>query len=394
MALDSPLLVALLVASAGILGWFLGRRVQGVAPPRARRDLPADYFAGLNYLINEQPDRAVEVFTRMLHVDSETVEIHFALGSLFRRRGEVDRAIRVHQSILDRPGLETSQREQAVLELAVDYLRAGLLDRSEQLFQRLTSSPTHRVAALRALTRIYEQQRDWSQAIAAHRQLEASGSDLQPTAVAHYLCELAEGALAQGDVDEARRLLRESRRERRRFPRAAMVRATIAQASGDDALAVKLLTIALQRQPVLLMEVLPRLQASSQRLGNPQAFAAALSLPRRDVQQQRELAQSLILADVMDHPAALGVVRDYLASDGLLREFVAPLGEVESLDEQALLRVARLLGSILGHGPRYRCGECGFAGHTWFWQCPGCKSWDSLGAQFADLRPSATGVTT
>jgi lipopolysaccharide biosynthesis regulator YciM len=394
MALDSPLLVALLVAGAGILGWFLGRRGQRAAPRRARRDLPADYFAGLNYLINEQPDRAVEVFTRMLDVDSETVEIHFALGSLFRRRGEVDRAIRIHQSILDRPGLGTEQCEQAVLELAIDYLRAGLLDRSEQLFQRLTSSPGHRVAALRSLTRIYEQQRDWSQAIAAHRQLEANGGVTQPTAVAHYLCELAEAALSQGDVDDARRLLRESRRERRRFPRAAMVRAAIAQAAGDDALAVRLLTIALQRQPVLLMEVLPRLRASSQRLGNPQAFAAALSLPRRDTQQQRELAQSLILADVMDHSAALGVVRGYLASDGLLREFVAPLGTVEELDDEALLRVARLLGRILGRGPRYRCSECGFAGQTWFWQCPGCKSWDSLGTLFADRSTSASGMTT
>jgi lipopolysaccharide biosynthesis regulator YciM len=389
MAPDSPLLVALLVAGAGIIGWYLGRRVQRFVPPRARRDLPADYFAGLNYLINEQPDRAVEVFTRMLDVDSETVEIHFALGSLFRRRGEVDRAIRIHQSILDRPGLGSAQRDQALLELAVDYLRAGLLDRSEQLFQRLTTSPTHRVAALRSLTRIYEQQRDWQQAISAHRQLAACGGDVQPTAAAHYLCELAEAALAQDDVGEARRLLRESRRERRRFPRAAMVRATIAQAAGDDALAVKLLTIALQRQPVLLVEVLPRLQASSQRLGQPETFAAALSLRRRDPQQQRELAQSLIIADVMDHPAALGVVREYLSGDGLLREFVAPLGVVDQFDDQTLLRLARLLGRILGRGPRYRCSECGFAGQTWFWQCPGCKSWDSLGPQFADGGASA-----
>jgi lipopolysaccharide biosynthesis regulator YciM len=142
------------------------------------------------------------------------------------------------------------------------------------------------------------------------------------------------------------------------------------------------------------MEVLPRLRASSQRLGNPQAFAAALSLPRRDTQQQRELAQSLILADVMDHSAALGVVRGYLASDGLLREFVAPLGTVEELDDEALLRVARLLGRILGRGPRYRCSECGFAGQTWFWQCPGCKSWDSLGTLFADRGTSVSGMTT
>ena len=384
MALDSPILIGLLIAGAGIVGWWLGTQARRPAARGGRRDLPADYFAGLNYLINEQPDRAVEVFTRMLDVDSETVEIHFALGSLFRRRGEVDRAIRIHQSILDRPNLGSAQREAALHALAVDYLRAGLLDRSEQLFQRLTTSSAHRVTALRSLTRIYEQQRDWRQAIAAHRQLEASGGDVQPTAAAHYLCELAESALAQGDVEEARHLLRESRRERRRFPRAALVRATIAQAAGDDALAVRLLTIALQRQPVLLIEVLPRLQASSQRLGDPQAFATALSLSRRDPQQQRELAQSLIIADVVDHPAALAVVRDYVSGDGLLREFAAPLGEVEQLDEQTLLRLARLLGRIFGHGPRYRCSECGFAGQTWFWQCPGCKSWDSLGPQFAD----------
>ncbi len=252
----------------------------------------------------------------------------------------------------------------------------------------------HRVTALRSLTRIYEQQRDWPQAIAAHRQLQASGGDVQPTAAAHYLCELAEGALAQGDVEQARRLLREARRERRRFPRAAMVRATIAQAAGDDALAVKLLSIALQRQPILLIEVLPRLRASSERLGNPQAFASALSVPRRDARQQRELAQSLIIADVMDHPAALGVVREYLSGDGLLRDFVAPQGAIERLDDQALLRVARLLGRILGRGPRYRCSECGFAGQTWFWQCPGCKSWDSLGAQFADAGADVHGAAT
>ncbi len=393
MALDSPLLFALLIAGAGFTGWYLGRRAHRPGGRKAGREVPADYFAGLNYLINEQPDRAVEVFTRMLDVDTETVEIHFALGSLFRRRGEVDRAIRIHQSILDRPNLEPAQREQALLELAVDYLRAGLLDRSEQLFLKLTTSPAHRVTALRSLTRIYEQQRDWRQAIAAHRQLEASGGEAQPTAAAHYLCELAEAAYAQGSEEDARRLLREARREQRRFPRAALVRATIAQAAGDDALAVRLLTAALDREPMLLIEVLPRLRASSQRLGNQQAFGAALSMPRRDARRQRELAQSLIIADVVDHPIALGIVREYVSSDGLLRDFVAPLGAVDRLDDETLLRVARLLGRVLARGPRYQCSECGFASQTWFWQCPGCKSWDSLRPQFTDANVGTEAAT-
>jgi lipopolysaccharide biosynthesis regulator YciM len=386
MALESPLIVAALVAGAGFVGWFLGARVRSAGPSRPGRRLPADYFTGLDYLINEQPDRAVEVFTRMVDVDTETVEIHFALGSLFRRRGEVDRAIRVHQNILDRPNLEPAQREQALLELAVDYLRAGLLDRSEQLFQKLTDSQTHRVTALRSLTRIYEQQRDWRQAIGAHRQLESTGAEVQPTSVAHYLCELAEAAHAQGDIDNARQLLREARREQRRFPRAALARAAIAQAAGDDTLAVRLLAAALEREPMLLLEVLPRLRASSQRLGDHTALSAVLTLRPRDARRQRELAQSLILTDVMEEPVALGVVREYVASDGMLREFVAPLGDIEAIDDDTLRRIARLLGRVLGRGARYRCRECGFASQAWFWQCPGCKSWDSLRPQFVDVR--------
>lgn len=386
MVLDSPLILTALVVGAGFSGWLLGTRARRTPGIRLRRHLPPDYFTGLDYLINEQPDRAVEVFTRMVDVDTETVEIHFALGSLFRRRGEVDRAIRVHQNILDRPNLEPAQREQALLELAIDYLRAGLLDRSEQLFQKLTGSPTHRVAALRSLTRIYEQQRDWRQAIATHRQLAAIGAEIQPTAVAHYLCELADAAFSQGNVDEARQLLREARREQRRFPRAALARAAIAQAAGDDNLAVRLLSAALDHEPMLLLEVLPRLRASSRRIGDQQALGAVLASRSRDAGRQRELAQSLILTDVIDDPAALAVVRDFVAGDGMLREFVAPLGSLEEIDDDTLRRIARLIGRVLARGPRYRCAECGFAGQTWFWQCPGCKSWDSLKPQFVDAR--------
>jgi lipopolysaccharide assembly protein B len=386
MALDSALILTALVAGAAFSGWLLGSRARRTPGVRLRRNLPPDYFTGLDYLINEQPDRAVEVFTRMVDVDTETVEIHFALGSLFRRRGEVDRAIRVHQNILDRPNLEPAQREQALLELAVDYLRAGLLDRSEQLFQKLTGSPTHRVAALRSLSRIYEQQRDWRQAIATHRQLAEYGAEIQPTAVAHYLCELADAAFSQGNVEEARQLLREARREQRRFPRAALTRAAIAQAAGDDNLAVRLLSAALDHEPMLLLEVLPRLRASSRRLDDQQALSAVLASRSRDAGRQRELAQSLILTDVIDDPAALAVVRAYVAGDGMLREFVAPLGSLEEIDDDTLRRIARLIGRVLARGPRYRCGECGFAGQTWFWQCPGCKSWDSLKPQFVDAR--------
>jgi lipopolysaccharide biosynthesis regulator YciM len=378
---ESLALIALLSAAAGYLGWRLGRRAQRAAGRAARRRLPADYLAGLNYVINEQPDRALEVFTRMVDVNTETVEIHFALGSLFRRRGEVDRAIRVHQGILDRPQLEPVQREQALLELAIDYLRAGLLDRSEDLYLKLTESRHHRAAALQALIGIYEQQHDWQQAINVHRQLGAIGGDVQPSAIAHYHCELAAGARGAGRIEEARRLLREARHEQRRFPRAAILRAEIARDAGDHALASRLLLLALEREPALLLEVLPRLYTCGQSLRTHEPLNAAIDSFRRNRRPAHELASALILADVFDEPNALGAVRDYVLSDGLLRELAQPLDSSNVLDDATLRRVARLLGRVLSRNPRYRCGECGFASHAWFWQCPGCKSWDSLRPQ-------------
>ncbi len=378
MEFESPAIVAVLLAAAGFTGWYVGRRAQRAARRLGRRRLPADYFAGLNFLINEQPDRAVEVFMRMVDVDRETVEIHFALGSLFRRRGEVDRAIRVHQNILDRPKLDPEQREQALLELAMDYLRAGLLDHSERMFQVLIASDTHRVTALRSLTRIYEQQRDWPQAIATHRQLAANGGPAQASAVAHYHCELAEGARASGQIDEARAHLRAARREQRRFARAALVRAELAQAAGEYLLASRLLRIALKRSPVLLFEVLPRLQATCERLGNDEALDAVIEAWRRDRRRQTEIAQALILTDVLKTPAALSAVREYVLGDSVLQQLIEPLLSGAEPPLETWRRMARVLARVLGRGPRYQCGECGFGSQTWFWQCPGCKSWDSL----------------
>ncbi len=378
MEFESPAIVAILLAAAGFTGWYVGRRAQRAARRQARRRLPADYFAGLNFLINEQPDRAVEVFTRMVDVDKETVEIHFALGSLFRRRGEVDRAIRVHQNILDRPKLDPEQRELALLELAIDYLRAGLLDHSERLFQALLESDTYRITALRSLTRIYEQQRDWEQAIATHRQLEASGGEAPSSAIAHYYCELAEAARAQGNVDEARAHLRSARRERRRFSRSAMVRAELASAAGEFVLASRLLRIALKRSPVLIFEVLPRLQKVCERLGNDEPLEAVIATWNRDRKRQTELAQALILTDVLKTPTALAAVREYILGDSILQELLQPLISTAELPPETWRRMARVLARVLGRGPRYQCRECGFGSQAWFWQCPGCKAWDSM----------------
>src|SRR5262245_17521253 len=178
MPASPPLLLVAALFIAVAAGWLLGRvRLRRpTVEARARHELSDEYFQGLRFLLNEEPDKALEVFLRMVDVDNETVETHFALGSLYRRRGEVDRAIRVHENIMARPALSDEHRLHAMFALAEDYFRAGLFDRAERLFQQLADGGGRHVQALRYLLRIYEQQRDWEQAILAYRKLVAVAS--------------------------------------------------------------------------------------------------------------------------------------------------------------------------------------------------------------------------
>src|SRR4029077_20912596 len=171
-------------------GW-LAARVDIRQLLHESRALPRSYFKGLNFLLNEQPDKAIEAFIEVVKVDPETIELHFALGSLFRRRGEYDRAVRMHQNLLERPGLGADQKLTALVELGQDYLKAGILDRAEEVFQKLEQSPQAAVAR-RHLLEIYEAEKDWTRAIAMTRQVESD-----PRALAQYQCELAASEAAQ-----------------------------------------------------------------------------------------------------------------------------------------------------------------------------------------------------
>ena len=195
-------LLWLLLPIAAASGWWAARRSSMGRGHAAVHN--ADYFKGLNYLIDDQPDQAIEVFTRMADVDRDTAEIHLALGNLFRRRGEVDRAIYIHGSLIARTHLTTDQRQRAMLELGEDYLRAGLFDRAEELFQKLLDQPDHTALALSRLIYIFQQEKDWRQAIAYSDRLERISGESKRRQTAHFCCELAEEANARHQADEAR----------------------------------------------------------------------------------------------------------------------------------------------------------------------------------------------
>jgi len=359
----------------GAIGFYAARKPRPSAVGAER--LRGNYMAGVNFLVNEQPDRALEAFLRAAELDGDTVETHFALGSLYRRRGEVDRAIKIHQNIATRESLEPAQREQASFALAQDYLKAGMLDRAERILEPLAASGAHRMAAMRKLMRIYEQENDWHRAIEVFRELEKAGRAPQENAIAHYFCELAEAARARGGLDEARRHLRAARSERRRFPRGALVRADIAIEQRDFWLAERLLAEVLTQDAALAIEVMPRLVRLARAAGGEgEAMAARLVVARADA--GHEIAVAAIMADALDFGPLEERVRAYLAQDETIAGLVRAIGrDPSALDARAVREVASVLRRLAVTTPRYRCANCGFSSIDHFWQCPGCKAWDS-----------------
>jgi lipopolysaccharide biosynthesis regulator YciM len=392
--LSLDLVVALFVAAAA--GWLVAQfTLRDRAPrptlpePPPRQNLPRsqepprrlneEYLKGLGFLLNEEPDKALEVFLRMVDVDNETVETHFALGSIYRRRGEVERAIRIHENIMARPLLSSEHRLEAMFALAEDYFRAGLFDRAERSFRQLAESDARRVAALRYLLRIYEQQRDWEQAIAVHKELTALASPEQPTAIAHYHCELAEQARESGDLDAARAHLHRAREVQRNFPRGALMRADIALEMNQPELAATLCQRVVELHPRLLALALPRVLRAVRGNDAGEIERRFNAWIRPEPSARAELAYAAIVAGLEQEPFVRDCLPDLLREDPSLGEIVRSVaGDPGQLTPQQRTDLAVSLARILRRTQRYRCVDCGFASASHFWQCPGCRSWDAF----------------
>jgi lipopolysaccharide biosynthesis regulator YciM len=375
---DGNALVFIALIFAAAAGFGLARLNR---PGRSRQGPGVDneYFAGLNFLLSEEPDRALDVFLRMAEVDDQTVETHFALGALYRRRGEVDRAIRIHEDILARADLSPRHREAATFALGEDYFGAGLFDRAELLFESLTDSSSRSVPALRYLLRIQEHAREWSAAVATHLRLAALAAPEHPTAIAHYYCELAEQALREQRPLDALRLLRKVREAQRNFPRSALLRARIALDSGDAPLAAGLCRRVVELHPQLLPIVLPQLVHSLRAQGDPAADAGLRELTRIDSDRRAQIAYAGIVTGLYQEPLILECVRDLLSQDANLSDLVPALaGDTVHRADIELEPLARALARIFRRTQQYRCVDCGFATASHFWQCPGCRSWDTL----------------
>ncbi len=376
--LSPDLIFSLLLAVTA--GWFAGRLSRKDPPQRPSLPVNEQYFAGLNHLLNEQQDKALDVLRRIAESDADTVETQLALGHLYRRRGEVDRAIRIHDDVVKREDVSEDLRDQARAALADDYMRAGLLDRAEAYYQQLTESVGHRNFALRNLLNIYEQQGDWQQAIATYQQLSVHSSPENPTALAHYYCELADDALVDGNLVQAREWLHQARDVQRNFPRSALLRADIALTENDAHLAACLSRRVLELHPHLLHMALPRYVQALRMLG--QSFETAdedLRLHITDTAQRARLAYAAIIMGVIDDPFLISCIPDFMERDANLGELVTSLaGNARHAAPTQLQTIAAALSRIFKRTQKFRCVDCGVTTGTHFWQCPGCRSWDTL----------------
>lgn len=378
-------LLLLLLPVAAASGWFAARRSMEKGDDDSRNSaLNTRYFKGLNYLLNEQPDKAIDVFVEMLEVDSETVETHIALGSLFRRRGETERAIRIHQNLIARPTLDREQRAQALLELGQDYMKAGLFDRAESLFNELVELHMYQFSALSNLLLIYQQEKDWNTALKTAEKYEARTGKSLRLEQAHFYCELTEEALKQHRHSEAANLLKKAQNTDRSLVRPVLLQAGLEKDKGNFKSAIRLYERAFELDDIAVDEIILPLKDCFIRLGSAQGVRpiinkmyvasgnVSLAITLSDLIEQSEGTEKAIefMKDFLEQTPDLRVLRQ-------LMNLYLRSGRSET-DTDVFSLVRSLLEITLKRTPVYKCGKCGYAANKLLWHCPGCNSWSTM----------------
>lgn len=380
MIIDA-LLILLPIAAA--LGWFAARRGHSATPSFDNERFNRDYLAGLNYLLNEQPDKAIDIFIKMLEVDSETVETHLALGALFRRRGEVSRAIRIHQNLIARPHLSKEQRIDALLALGLDYLRAGMFDRAERVFlEVIDSNSPPALVAKRNLLDIYQQQKRWDQAIMIANKLERANKEIG-IRIAHYHCEQAEFALRQDNSEQARANLRQAFSANPYCVRASLLQGTMEFKAGDAQAALQAYQRVKEQDPHYLNEIVTPLTVCYQKLGKPIELLAYL---QECLEEYPRASIALTLMENIQAGAGDAAAIEFMTHQmhrypslrGLQQLLLLQLKSAEDKARENLEVLKEFIDRLLKSKTTYRCHQCGYAGRALHWLCPGCKNWETI----------------
>ena len=366
------------------LGW-LAARVDIRHVMTESRSVPASYFKGLNFLLNEQPDKAIEAFIEVVKVDSDTVDLHFALGGLFRKRGEVERAIRMHENLVARDDLTPERQFKALSELGQDYLKAGLLDRAEEIFDRLQVGDLAGQAR-QFLLEIYVQEKDWNKAVTAARELSKISSQPYHVEIGHYLCELANQAYLHDQIDTARSYLNEALAANRDCVRANVLLGDIAASLNDHNAAITAWRRVESQSIDHLSLVTDRIMSSYRELdresdGLVYLRGALARLPSFEL-FNTVFAGTLKLYGAQ---AAYQLAQDELQHNPSLRgldRFLEAELMIVPMERQAEVQlVQRVVQRYSKNQSVYQCEHCGFKARNFFWHCPACSRWDSFPPQ-------------
>lgn len=372
----------LLLPIAALSGWVVGRRGGERHSDSQVSRLSTTYFRGLNYLLNEQPDKAIELFLHIAELDKDTFETQVALGHLFRRRGEVDRAIRLHQGLVQRNDLSDQQKVQALLALGEDYMRSGLLDRAETVFSDLAKIDQRAPQALKHLISIYQAERDWPKAIENATRYEAATGEPMGKLIGQFECELADRLRASGDAKGARAAVARAYAADSTAVRAGLLEGRIELDAGNDVAAIRAFERAARHDHDYLPELLPSLLAAYERVSDgpgARAFLTEMS------EHYRGVAPVLALTRLVEADEGVPAARAYLAEQ--LKDRPSVRGEAalidltlaDGVDPAATLRELRhITDQLLVRNPSYRCNRCGFGARSHHWQCPSCKEWGTV----------------
>lgn len=372
----------LLLPVAAFYGWYMG--VRSVHQKKQKKDnkLSSDYVKGLNFLLSDQPDKAVDHFIALLEVDSETIETHLALGNLFRQRGEVERSIRIHQNLIARPSLTREQRDLALLQLGKDFYQAGLFDRSEEIFIQLKQSPEYMQVALENLLSIYQQLKDWKEAVNVTETLhKISKGKTKRRTLAYLYCSLAL------ESDDEKLQVKLYKKALLIFP--ACIKASLAlcdfyQRYNHPEKALQILQTIPEVDIDFSEIILDKLLLLHQQLGTEEeliiylyriislgAGASSVILLSKLIAQLRsvEKAQSFMLQELRRNPTMKGFNQ--------LMSYHLTLSKSEN-EVESLSFLQKLVVEQIKLRPHYRCQKCGYSGNKLFWLCPSCKNWGRI----------------
>lgn len=379
--MENWLLYILMVAAIGI-GWWLGRRERAKHP----ETLGPNYYQGLNYLLNEEPDRAVATFIEDLEVNKDTLETHLALGGLLRRRGELEKAVVVHENILTHARLEKDTMLNVQLELARDYLLAGLLDRAEDLLLKLIREEGHiRSESLKLILEIYEREKDWNKAVEVAEKL-AGGDTAQKyeQAISHYYCEMCEDSLAYDDTEEARRALSEAIGHDANNARASLLLGRLELEEQHPQEAIRALQRIRDQEPVYVPESLDVLVRAYQAGGGTQEQMREYLLSCLEATPSISIVLTLArsVREEMGDEAVSRFIANHLKKNptirGLTQLIDLHIDNTHGVARENLSILRSFAEALVADKPAYRCKECGFDGKKMRWHCPSCKEWGTI----------------